>query len=95
VQLYASVSDSKSVENIPGKHFVQAFSALRPHSWESQDRLKSATVRTGVCVGGGCCNIVTLFFAQVIFDQNWPVRWSIVMKEKSNVGSQFWWAFPS
>ena len=33
VQLYSSASNCKSVGNIPGSHFVKAFSALSSHSW--------------------------------------------------------------
>jgi hypothetical protein len=32
VELYASTRNCKGVGNIPGSHFVKAFSALLPHS---------------------------------------------------------------
>ena len=39
-----------------------------------------------------CCHVV---LREEILDQNRPVWWSIVVKEKPNVVSQFFWAFPS
>jgi len=39
-----------------------------------------------------CCDIV---FCYEILDQNRPVCWSIVVKDKPNVGSLIFWAFPS
>ena len=36
MQLYISASDCKVVGNIPGTHFVKAFSALPSHSLGSQ-----------------------------------------------------------
>jgi len=38
VQLYASVCDSKHVENILGSHIVKDFSALTSHSLSPQQR---------------------------------------------------------
>jgi ribosomal protein S27AE len=39
-----------------------------------------------------CCHIVLY---QEIFEHKRPVCWRIVVKEKPNVGSQFFMAFPS
>jgi len=39
-----------------------------------------------------CCHIVLY---EEILDQNWPVCWKIVMKEKPAYGSPFFGAFPS
>jgi hypothetical protein len=44
---------------------------------------------------GRCSSVVAFFFAKKILDQNRPVCWSIVVKEKPNAGSPFLWAFPS
>jgi hypothetical protein len=43
----------------------------------------------------GCSSVVTLFFAKKSLDQNWPLWWSIVVKEKPTVCSPFFWAFHS
>jgi hypothetical protein len=43
---------------------------------------------------GGCCSVVTLFFANTL-NQNRPVCWSIVVKAIPNFGSPRLGAFPS
>jgi hypothetical protein len=40
-------------------------------------------------------SVVTMFFCYSILNQIQPLRWSIVVKEKPNVYSPFFGAFPS
>jgi hypothetical protein len=75
--LYTSDSDCKDVGNIPGRHFVTAFSALRSHSLWCQLHYISAGTSTLISVEGtgknqleqvrrvrGCPIVVIVFFAK-------------------------------
>ena len=98
VQLYNSASDCWFVGNIPGNHFVQAFSAHPPHFYEvssitkfpslqcsfrSREHIKIRWSQSKRVRGMlQCCHVA---FSCEILDQNQPVCWSIVMKEKQSV----------
>jgi len=58
-----------------------------------EEKVKISRTRSGEY--GKRSSVVAFFFAKKIVDQNRPVCWSIVVKEKPAVGSPFWGAFPS
>jgi hypothetical protein len=92
VQLYNSASDWKGVGSFRGSHFVKAFSvaSLNHQSWFQLREKVKVRVKSGGCKW--CYSVVTLFVAtKKIPDQNRPVCWSIVVKEKINVGFPFSW----
>ena len=103
--LYTSYSDCKDVGNVPGRHFVMAFSALQPHSWRCQLHHKSFNAHFGrwnrqKSAGAGheskgmfhCCHSVLCY---EIPDQNRPVCWSIFFKEKPTADLPFFGTIPS
>jgi hypothetical protein len=108
VELYTYATDCKGVVTIPGSHFVKAFSALPPHfndvssvtkapslecGFQSTEQAKISCSQVRIVWGMFQCCHIALYY--VVLDQNSPVCWSIVVKEKPTVDSPFFGAFLS
>ena len=106
--LYTPDSDCKDIRNIPGRHFVTAFSALQSHSWWYQLHHKSAGTSKLILVEGtgknqlkqvrrvwGCSIVVTVFFTKKFLTKTDRCAGALSWWRKETVGFPFFWTFPS